>query len=325
MSPVTSSTSSITSPYASVTEQVKPGKFEANEKEYGAVGAAVMGVGDAVAEGASATVSLSEKALSAVEDAGSYLGQAVETGFTDVGSAAMAAYAAVRNGARQRPARRRERRRSQLGHHQGRRRGRRRHGRRRRARRRGRRRGGGRRGRRRLARRRAPGLGGRCTASRRAPTNSNTWAARPGRPWRTARIARASSRARPATASRPPRASGRRHRRGGRRRRQRRRPRRQLRDRSAPPPSNAPSAPSSEPPPAPERNDMPSFKLLSLAAAAVALPGCSVISPAPVHRTGQGHRRGRRERDLHRPEQRQEHRLSRAPVRWTPSASNTTR
>jgi phage-related protein len=98
MSSVTSSTSSIVSPYATVKEQIKPGKFEANEKEYGTVGAAVLGVGDAIAEGASATVSLSEKALHAVEEAGSYLGQAVETGVTDVGSAAMAAYAAVRNG-----------------------------------------------------------------------------------------------------------------------------------------------------------------------------------------------------------------------------------
>jgi phage-related protein len=98
MSSVISSTSTISSPYATVKEQVKPGKFEANEKEYGTVGAAVLGVGDAIAEGASATVSLSEKALNAVEDAGSYLGKAVETGITDVGSAAMAAYAAVRNG-----------------------------------------------------------------------------------------------------------------------------------------------------------------------------------------------------------------------------------
>ena len=98
MSPVTSSTSTIISPYASVKEQIKPARFDANEKEYGPVGAAVLGVGDAIAEGASATVSLSEKALSAVEEAGSYLGQAVETGVTDVGSAAMAAYAAVRNG-----------------------------------------------------------------------------------------------------------------------------------------------------------------------------------------------------------------------------------
>src|SRR5476649_40828 len=98
MSSVTSSTSMISSPYATVNEQIKPGKFEANEKDYGAVGAAVLGVGDAIAEGASATVSLSEKALGAVEDAGGYLGKAVETGVTDVGSAAMAAYAAVRNG-----------------------------------------------------------------------------------------------------------------------------------------------------------------------------------------------------------------------------------
>jgi phage-related protein len=98
MSSVTSSTSTIVSPYASVTEQVKPGKYEANAREYGSVGAAVLGVGDAIAQGASATVSLSEKALGAVEDAGSYLGKAVETGFTDIGSAAMAAYAAVRKG-----------------------------------------------------------------------------------------------------------------------------------------------------------------------------------------------------------------------------------
>src|SRR4051794_2100667 len=69
MSSVTSSTSTITSPYATVSEQIRPGKFEANEKQYGAVGAAVLGVGDAIAEGASATVSLSEKALNSVEDA----------------------------------------------------------------------------------------------------------------------------------------------------------------------------------------------------------------------------------------------------------------
>ena len=97
MSSVTSSTSTITSPYATVKEQIRPGKHEVTEKEYGAVGAPVPGMGDA-ADGASATVSLSEKALHAVEDAGRYVGQAVETGVTDVGSAAMAAYAAVRNG-----------------------------------------------------------------------------------------------------------------------------------------------------------------------------------------------------------------------------------
>src|ERR1700742_2276100 len=98
MSSVTSSTSTIISPYATVNEQIKPGKFEANEKEYGVAGAAVLGLGDAIAEGASATVSLSEKALGAVEDAGRYVGRAVETGITDIGSAAMAAYAAVKNG-----------------------------------------------------------------------------------------------------------------------------------------------------------------------------------------------------------------------------------
>ena len=76
MSSVTSSTSTIVSPYATVKEQIRPGKFEANEKEYGAVGAAVIGVGDAVADGASTTVSLSEKALNAVEDAGRYVGAA---------------------------------------------------------------------------------------------------------------------------------------------------------------------------------------------------------------------------------------------------------
>ena len=42
MSSVTTSTSTITSPYVTVKEQVKPGRFEANEKEYGAVGAAVL-------------------------------------------------------------------------------------------------------------------------------------------------------------------------------------------------------------------------------------------------------------------------------------------
>ena len=56
MSSVTSSTSTIVSPYATVNEQIKPGKFEANEKEYGTVGAAVLGVGDAIADGAHAVV-----------------------------------------------------------------------------------------------------------------------------------------------------------------------------------------------------------------------------------------------------------------------------
>jgi len=96
MSSVTSSTSTIVSPYATVREQIKPGKSEANEKAQGVAGAAVPGA-DAT-EGGSTTVSLSEKALNAVEDAGRYVGQAVETGITDVGGAAIAAYTAVRNG-----------------------------------------------------------------------------------------------------------------------------------------------------------------------------------------------------------------------------------
>ena len=98
MSSVTSSTSSIVSPYATVKEQIKPGKFEANEKAHGVVGAAVPGRSEPAAQDASATVSLSDKALHAVEDAGRYVGEAVEAGITDVGSAAMAAYVAVRNG-----------------------------------------------------------------------------------------------------------------------------------------------------------------------------------------------------------------------------------
>jgi len=79
MTSVTSSTSTITSPYATVKEQIRPGRFESNEKEYGTVGAAVLGVGDAISEGASATVSLSEKALNAVEEGASYIGNAVQT------------------------------------------------------------------------------------------------------------------------------------------------------------------------------------------------------------------------------------------------------
>jgi hypothetical protein len=98
MSSIQSSTSTISSPYASVNETIKPGKFEANEKEYGTVGASVLGMGDVLSEGASATVSLSEKAMNAVGEAGNYVGQAVETSVTDIGSTAMAAYAAVRNG-----------------------------------------------------------------------------------------------------------------------------------------------------------------------------------------------------------------------------------
>jgi len=98
MSSVTSSTSSIVSPYATVKEQIKPGKFEANEKGHAVGGAAVASRGETTADDASATVSLSDKALHAVEDAGRYVGEAVEAGITDAGSAAMAAYVAVRNG-----------------------------------------------------------------------------------------------------------------------------------------------------------------------------------------------------------------------------------
>jgi len=98
MSSIQSSTSVISSPFATVKEQVKPARFDASEREPGSVGAAFIGVGDAIAEGASATVSLSEKALHSVEDAGSYIGHAVATGISDVGAAAMAAYGAVRGG-----------------------------------------------------------------------------------------------------------------------------------------------------------------------------------------------------------------------------------
>src|SRR5690349_8319702 len=98
MSSVTSSTSMISSPYATVKEQVRPGRFESGDRPCAGVGAAATGAGDTIAEGGSATVSLSEKALSAVEDGASYIGSAVQTGIADVGGAAMAAYAAVRNG-----------------------------------------------------------------------------------------------------------------------------------------------------------------------------------------------------------------------------------
>jgi hypothetical protein len=92
MSVVQSSTSSISSPYASVKETVKPARpGPGGERGHGPVG-------DAITEGASATVSLSEKALGAIGEAGEYIGHAAQTGIDDVGSAAMAAYAAVRNG-----------------------------------------------------------------------------------------------------------------------------------------------------------------------------------------------------------------------------------
>ncbi|MEP6505087.1 MAG: hypothetical protein ABJD97_17235 [Betaproteobacteria bacterium] len=91
MSAVQSSTSTISSPYASVKETVRPAKPGAGERGFGPAG-------DAGFDGPSATVSLSEKALSAIGEAGEYIGHAAQTGIDDVGSAAMAAYAAVRNG-----------------------------------------------------------------------------------------------------------------------------------------------------------------------------------------------------------------------------------
>ena len=91
MSVVQSSTTSLSSPYASVKESVRPGRPAAGDRAFGPVS-------DAIAEGASATVSFSEKALGAISEAGEYIGHAAQTGIDDVGSAAMAAYAAVRNG-----------------------------------------------------------------------------------------------------------------------------------------------------------------------------------------------------------------------------------
>lgn len=86
MSSVQSSTSTITSPYATVKEQIRPARSGVDEKDAGTLGSALTGLGNAIADGASATVTLSERALGAVEDA------------VEIGAAAMAAYATVRDG-----------------------------------------------------------------------------------------------------------------------------------------------------------------------------------------------------------------------------------
>ena len=91
MSSVQSSTSTISSPYATVKEQIRPARVDGGEGDAGTLGGSLKGIGGAIADGASATVTLSERALGAIEDA-------VEHGAAEIGGAAMAAYATVRNG-----------------------------------------------------------------------------------------------------------------------------------------------------------------------------------------------------------------------------------
>ncbi len=85
MSLIQSSTSTLSSPYMSVTEKRQPRELDPN----GAPGGpGVMDkVASAIEEGASATVTFSSQALGALEDAAKWTGQALETGAKDIGSA----------------------------------------------------------------------------------------------------------------------------------------------------------------------------------------------------------------------------------------------
>src|SRR3954464_10640469 len=114
MSAIQSSTTMVSSPYATMTATSKSAKPDLATKPNAtgtptATAAAVSVVGASPAAGESATVTFSEKALGALNDAGQFIGDAALAaakdgadaageGVLDVGHAAVAVYDAVKNG-----------------------------------------------------------------------------------------------------------------------------------------------------------------------------------------------------------------------------------
>ena len=100
MSVIQSTTSSLASPYATtVAATSRPlGRFETNEKDVGPVAASVIGAADVARDGVSATVSLSARALGALEDAGKSATSSVEDAAHDIAQAATSACDAVKSG-----------------------------------------------------------------------------------------------------------------------------------------------------------------------------------------------------------------------------------
>ena len=98
MSSINTVSPSSTMLVASDTPKVKPGKFEQDSEQYGPIGAAIVGVGDAVGQAASSIVSLSsqglhelasdaESAYASVKSAVKGLGSGVETLAGEIGTA----------------------------------------------------------------------------------------------------------------------------------------------------------------------------------------------------------------------------------------------
>ena len=86
MSLIQSSTTTLSSPYASMTATSRPRDLDPNDRPHGPPGA-MENVANAIEDGASATVTFSAKALDALEDGATWTAQALETGAKDIGSA----------------------------------------------------------------------------------------------------------------------------------------------------------------------------------------------------------------------------------------------
>ena len=86
MSLIQSSTTTLSSPYASMTATSRPRDLDPNGRPPGGPGV-MENVASAIEDGASATVSFSSQALGALEGGAQWTGQALDTGAQQIGSA----------------------------------------------------------------------------------------------------------------------------------------------------------------------------------------------------------------------------------------------
>ncbi|MGN6528872.1 MAG: hypothetical protein ACTHL8_20960 [Burkholderiaceae bacterium] len=98
MSLIQSSSTTLSSPFATMTATSSKAAHGERAEREGPVQSAAHDAAGAIGAAASATVSFSDKALQALEDAGGYVADAVETGAREVGHAAEFVYDTARQG-----------------------------------------------------------------------------------------------------------------------------------------------------------------------------------------------------------------------------------
>jgi hypothetical protein len=98
MSLIQTTSTTLSSPFATMTATSSRAAHGERPERDGPVEAAAHEAAGAIGAAAGATVSFSEKALQALEDAGSYVADAVETGAREIGHAAEFVYDAARQG-----------------------------------------------------------------------------------------------------------------------------------------------------------------------------------------------------------------------------------